>query len=88
MRKYIISLLSKFCDIDQVVDGLAALDQLRKHPYDLVLSDFMMPRMSGAELLDTIRADLGLKSTPFIMLSARAGEEARLEGLARGADGK
>lgn len=87
MRKYIMSLLSKFCDLDEVVDGFAALEKLKTQTYDIVLSDVMMPRVSGGELLDAIRADPALKNMPFIMLSARAGEEARLEGLARGADG-
>ena len=87
MRKYIMSLLGKFCDLDEVVDGFVALEELKKHAYDIVLSDVMMPRVSGGELLDAIRADPALKNMPFIMLSARAGEEARLEGLARGADG-
>jgi CheY-like chemotaxis protein len=87
MRNYITSLLGKYCEVQQVIDGAEALAELRRTTYDLVLSDFMMPKISGAELLDAIRADLNLRAIPFIMLSARAGEEARLDGLARGADG-
>lgn len=87
MRRYISSLLGKFCDLQEVSNGRAALEELRTQRYNLVLSDYLMPQMNGAELLAAIRADGALKNIPFIMLSARAGEEARLEGLALGVDG-
>ena len=53
---------------------------------DLVLTDVMMPRLDGFGLLAAIRADARTRSLPVIMLSARAGEEARIEGLGAGAD--
>jgi CheY-like chemotaxis protein len=53
---------------------------------DLVLSDVMMPGMDGFALLAALRADPATATTPVIMLSARAGEEATIEGLAAGAD--
>jgi signal transduction histidine kinase len=53
---------------------------------DLVLSDVMMPELDGFGLLAEIRADDRLKSVPFVMLSARAGEESRIGGLSAGAD--
>ncbi len=53
---------------------------------DLVLTDVMMPEMDGFALLEAIRKSSTLRMTPVIMLSARAGEESRIEGLDAGAD--
>ena len=64
----------------------AALDAARAAPPDLVLTDVMMPRLDGFGLLRALRADPQLRSVPVILLSARAGEEARIEGLDAGAD--
>ncbi len=52
----------------------------------LVLADVMMPQLDGFGLLRAIRDDAGLVSMPIILLSARAGEESRVEGLQAGAD--
>ena len=87
MREYVAGLLSEHgIAVDAVADGLQALDAARAHAPDLILSDVMMPGMTGFELLDAVRADKGLRDTPVILLSARAGQEARVEGLAAGAD--
>jgi signal transduction histidine kinase len=86
LRDYITRLLSPVCAITAVPTGREALDVLRREAFDLVLTDVMMPGMSGFELLAEIRADARLRVIPILVLSARAGEEARLEGLERGAD--
>jgi DNA-binding response OmpR family regulator len=52
----------------------------------LILSDVMMPNLDGFALLRAVRADASLASVPFVLLSARAGEEAILEGIRAGAD--
>src|SRR5262249_58909546 len=52
----------------------------------LVLSDVMMPRLDGLGLTRALRADPSTREIPIVLLSARAGEEARVEGLDRGAD--
>lgn len=57
----------------------------RRRP-DLVLSDVMMPRLDGIGLLRELRADPALARLPVMLLSARAGEEASIEGLEAGAD--
>jgi PAS domain S-box-containing protein len=72
--------------VETVVDGEAALEAARRSLPDLVLSDVMMPRLDGFGLLAALRADEALRETPVLLLSARAGEEARVEGLAAGAD--
>ena len=59
---------------------------MRERAPDLVLSDVMMPGLDGFGLLAAIRGDERTRSMPVILLSARAGEEARIEGLDAGAD--
>ena len=63
-----------------------ALGDIREHRPDLVLADVMMPNMDGFELLREIRSDAALRDIPVILVSARAGEESRVEGLAAGAN--
>ncbi|TFZ07673.1 ATP-binding protein [Ramlibacter humi] len=87
MREYIARLLrAEGHEVRAVPDGEVALAELRREPADLVLTDVMMPRLDGFGLLKGVREDAALSTTPVIMLSARAGEEARVEGLQAGAD--
>jgi signal transduction histidine kinase len=86
MRAYVERLLRPGHDVIAVADGRAALDALRAGGADLLLTDIMMPVMDGFGLLKAIRGDATLKTTPVIMLSARAGEEANILGLEAGAD--
>src|SRR4029077_9366503 len=86
MRNYIARILGEFYDVRAVPDGQAAFEAARASPPDLVLSDVMMPRLDGFGLLRALRADEGTRSVPVILLSARAGEEAAVEGLDAGAD--
>jgi DNA-binding response OmpR family regulator len=88
MCQYIGSLLDRYCDFEQYADGALALAQLQARPkdFDLVLSDDLMPNLSGSELIDAIRADEHLQAIPVIMVSASTGDQARMDGLARGAD--
>jgi PAS domain S-box-containing protein len=86
MREYVRRLLGAKYEVIAVNDGEEALQAARQYIPDLVLTDVMMPNLDGFELLRELRADEQLKSTPVILLSARAGEEARIEGLDAGAD--
>ncbi|KMO17170.1 ATP-binding protein [Methylobacterium platani] len=87
MRAYVGRLLGDGGHaVEAVGDGNAALEAARRHAPDLVLSDVMMPGLDGFGLLAALRADPALRAVPVILLSARAGEEARIEGLAAGAD--
>jgi PAS domain S-box-containing protein len=86
MRDYIRRLLKGRWRVDAYPDGAAALDAIRAEKPDLVLTDVMMPRLDGFGLLRELRNDPGLRDLPVIVLSARAGEEARVEGLNSGAD--
>lgn len=86
MRDYLARLLGTNWTVTLARDGAHALELARTDPPDLVLSDVMMPRLDGFELLREMRADERFASTPFILLTARAGEEAAIEGLLAGAD--
>jgi signal transduction histidine kinase/DNA-binding response OmpR family regulator len=86
MREYVGRLLGSMWDLELVPDGETALAAIRKRRPDLLLTDVMMPRLDGFGLIRAIRSDPVLKDLPVIMLSARAGEEARVEGLEAGAD--
>ena len=87
MRNYVERLLRLAgYRVKSVADGQAALSAASDLKPDLVLTDVMMPELGGFELLTKLRAEDELKSTPVILLSARAGEEAKIEGLRAGAD--
>jgi PAS domain S-box-containing protein len=86
MRAYIGRLLGAHWDVETVADGQAAIDAIRRNSPDLVVTDAMMPGLDGFGLLAAIRNDPDLQDLPVILLSARAGEEARIEGLSAGAD--
>lgn len=86
MRDYIRRLLSGGHEVEAVADGQAALEAARIRRPDLLLTDIMMPGLDGFGLIRAIREDPNLFDLPVIILSARAGEEARVEGLDRGAD--
>lgn len=86
MRAYMRRLLSDEYDITAVAHGGAALACARRRPPDLVLADIMMPCLDGFQLLRALRTDARTRELPVILLSARAGQEARAEGLEAGAD--
>jgi signal transduction histidine kinase len=86
MRAYISRLLAPRCDVETVADGEEALAAMRSRRPDLVLADIMMPGLDGLGLLQAVRADPALHDLTVILLSARAGEESRVEGLQAGAD--
>jgi PAS domain S-box-containing protein len=86
MRDYVERILRSYWDVESVSDGASALEAARRQVPDLVLSDVMMPGLDGFELLRELRADGSTREIPVILLSARAGEESRVEGMESGAD--
>ncbi len=87
MREYLARLLrSAGYRVTTVTDGQAALDAVRVTVPDLVISDVMMPRLDGLGLVAALRGDARTAAVPVLLLSARAGQEASIEGLQAGAD--
>lgn len=86
MRDYVARLLGAQYDVEAVGDGEAALVAAFETIPDLVLADIMMPALDGFGLLQALRDDPLTREIPIVLLSARAGEEARIEGMRAGAD--
>lgn len=86
LRRHVHDILAEHFNVVLAVDGEDGLDKARRYRPDLILTDQMMPRMSGSDLLRAIRDDPELSSTPVLFLTARAGSEARIESLEAGAD--
>lgn len=86
MRDHVVRILSPDFEVITAKDGQEALDRIRETRPDLLISDVMMPAFDGFDLLHAVRADAQTRTLPVIFLSARAGEEMRVEGLEAGAD--
>lgn len=86
MRDYITRLLGSEYVVRTVTNGIDAWEAARDITPDLIISDVMMPRLDGFGLVKKLRADNLTRNIPVIFLSARAGEEAKVEGLQAGAD--
>ena len=86
MGDYLKRILSPYWKVEHFPDGAAALEAALAHPPDLVLSDVMMPRLDGFGLLKRLKEEPATASTPVILLSARAGEEATVQGINAGVD--
>jgi signal transduction histidine kinase len=87
MRAYVQRLLeAQGLQVEAVPNGAVALERARAQVPDLVLTDVMMPVMDGFELLKALRSNPSTSQVPVVMLSARAGEEARTDSLHAGAD--
>ncbi|WP_169064117.1 chemotaxis protein CheB [Geodermatophilus dictyosporus] len=86
MRQYLARLLAPQWTVDAASDGAEALERARRDPPDLVLADVMMPGLDGFGLLRELRQDETLRTVPVVLVTARAGEEAAIDGLLAGAD--
>jgi signal transduction histidine kinase len=86
MRDYLARTLARYFTVETAVDGEDALGALQRLRPDVILTDIMMPRLDGFGLVARLRASDATADIPVIMLSARAGEESRIEGLRAGAD--
>lgn len=85
MNRFVMQCLESDYDVVCAFDGRQGLEQALRHPPALVLSDIMMPNMSGPEMIQQMRAQPQLQSVPILLLSAKADEELRIELLDHGA---
>jgi two-component system chemotaxis response regulator CheY len=73
--------------VDEASNGVVALQKLKQQHYDLVISDWNMPMMSGIELLGAIRNDDALKTIPVIMLTAETTKDNIQKAVSLGING-
>jgi PAS domain S-box-containing protein len=86
MRTYVTRLLRGQFEVEAVSNGALALQAVKERLPDLLVTDIMMPEMDGLQLLKAIKEDPATARLPIILLSARAGEDATIEGVRAGAD--
>jgi signal transduction histidine kinase len=86
MRRYVSHILAEHWRVESVADGEAAVRAVSLSMPDLLILDVMMPRLGGFGVLHALRGDPLTRDVPVLLLSARAGEEASVEGLAAGAN--
>ena len=86
MRRHVVSVLVGAFDVRAVSDGQRALEVLEERAPDVIVSDVMMPRVDGFELVRRVKADPRFAAVPVVLLTARAGSESVAEGLDVGAD--
>ncbi|WP_428332125.1 response regulator [Novosphingobium sp.] len=86
LRAYLVKILSPYYAVDTAPDGAAALESIKAQRPDLILTDTVMPNLDGMGLLRAVRRSAELRQIPVILLSARAGGDASIDGLEAGAD--
>jgi signal transduction histidine kinase len=86
MREYVARLLRSRWRVTTAGNGRQALGLIAEHEFDLVISDVMMPQLDGLGLLQAIKSRPETADLPVVLLSARAGEDSRVDGMAAGAD--
>jgi signal transduction histidine kinase len=86
LRGFIVGVLKEQYEVDAATNGSEALELLAANRPDLVLTDVMMPEVSGLDLTRAIKGDPSLRQIPVILLTARGEHEAALEGYGAGAD--
>ncbi|MCK5149006.1 tetratricopeptide repeat protein [bacterium] len=86
MSCYLKDILSPTYSSTTAPDGKAALDLLSDNPFDIIISDVMMPNMDGFEFREKVREHRCWIKTPFVMLTARSLERDKIKGLQLGID--
>ncbi|MDX9786393.1 MAG: chemotaxis response regulator CheY [Desulfobacterales bacterium] len=86
MRRIMKNILKQigFTNIIEADDGTSAIEELKKTSVDLIISDWNMPKMTGLELLKTVRSMDGLKDLPFLMVTAEAQKQNVIDAVQAG----
>ena len=86
MRRIVKNVLKQlgFSDILEADDGATALDVIKENKIDLIVSDWNMPKMTGLDLLKTVRENESTKEIPFLMVTAEAQKENVLQAVQAG----
>ena len=86
MRDFLKSNFDSKYEVQTAEDGIEALHLLQKYEVSMIVSDWMMPRMNGAELCRRVRLNQKTSHIPFIMLTAKTDDDSKVEGMDVGAD--
>jgi DNA-binding response OmpR family regulator/two-component sensor histidine kinase len=86
LRAFIIDSLGPEFHFHQAENGKLGLQLATEHIPDMIISDVMMPEMDGMEMTRRIKEDIKTSHIPLILLTAKSGEDSKLEGLSKGAD--
>jgi len=86
VRAFVESLLSKRFKVVTAVDGVDALEKCREIVPDLVLSDVMMPRLNGTDLVRELKGDANLLDIPVVLMTAKGDADSEAEAILAGAD--
>ncbi|MBU1170075.1 MAG: chemotaxis response regulator CheY [Proteobacteria bacterium] len=86
MRRIMKNILKQlgYTNISEADDGTTALEEMKKTTYDLIISDWNMPKMTGLDLLKTVRSDPVYKEVPFLMVTAEAQKQNVIEAVQAG----
>ncbi|GAB4462293.1 MAG: hypothetical protein OHK0037_12980 [Elainellaceae cyanobacterium] len=88
MRGYVSGVLQQAgYQVITARNGAEGFMTAQVHRPQLILTDLMMPLVSGLELIQMVRQDDDLRGTPIVLVTAKADEETRIEGTEKGADG-
>lgn len=86
IREYLISILSNDYQLQVAKDGEQGIEMALAQIPDAIISDVMMPKKDGLELCDSLKNDARTSHIPILLLTAKADDLSRIEGLKRGAD--
>jgi YesN/AraC family two-component response regulator len=86
LRRFIVNSLNNYYSVIEATNGSEGFNSIISHMPDLIISDILMPEMSGIELCDKLKKDIRTSHIPVILLTARTADENKMEGFQSGAD--
>ena len=86
MLSFLKENISAYSKVICAHDGLEAIDKLANNDITLIICDWMMPRMDGAEFCQHVRSDASTSHIPFVMLTAKTDNVSKIKGMNIGAD--